>query len=95
MCKNAPALQRLFSEYEAVIVLVTAGRPGMVCSQAVAAVWATTQQLLPGNLLLPLGWGSTKCIEADVDTEFIVGEVGRSLCMSWVCCNVLHAVDCK
>jgi hypothetical protein len=50
---------------------------------------------LPGNLLLPLGWGSTKCIEADVDTEFIVGEVGRSLCMSWVCCNVLHAVDCK
>jgi hypothetical protein len=30
---------------------------------------------LPGNLLLPFGWGSARCIEADVDTEFIAGEV--------------------
>lgn len=32
---------------------------------------------LPGNLLLPPGWGSVKCIEAVVEPEFISGGLER------------------
>jgi hypothetical protein len=41
-------------------------------------------QPLPGNLLLPPGWGSAKCIEADVEPEFIAGGLAGEYCAAYL-----------